>query len=308
MGTEIRYYLREIWKELFSKPIFLWAQAIAFKVLLAMVPVVLLATGIAGRILKQDRPFAYIERGIRDLVPAFGGDQIVAFLATLQDASLKFTVIGAVGILLTTLTLFTTLRVVLRSIFSEDWHEHRSLLKGYLFDFRMAVQTGILFLTSVGLTIFMQTGGNSMLARLGMEGTWLEQSWAVLVQGSLWVLPVLISLAMFFQLYWFIPQPRPPKRAAFAGAVTAAVLWESGKLGVTEYASRFGIADGWQSALGDTFLLTILLVVWAYYSGLTLNLGALVALLYERNRRDSPPETEAGPLAEGPSTEIPTNA
>jgi membrane protein len=306
MGTHIRYYLLGLWRELFNKPIFLWAQAIAFKVLVAMVPVVLLATGITGRILKQDRPFAYVERVIRDLLPSYGGDAVVAFLGTLQNASVRFTVIGAIGIVLTTVTLFTTLRVVLSHIFSEDWHEQRSLCRGYMFDFQMAVQTGVLFVASVGITVFMQTGGDSVLASIGMEGTWLQQLWATLVQGSLIVLPVLISLAMFFQLYWFIPKPRPPKRAAFTGAVTAALMWESGKLGVTEYASRFGFADGWQAALGDTFLLVLLLVVWAYYSGLILNIGALVALLYERRHRR--PKSQSGVIVQSPSTEILTDA
>ena len=154
----------------------------------------------------------------------------------------------------------------------------------------------------------MQTVGNVGLGRMGMGGTWTSEVWTTVVQTLLFLLPIAISAVMFFQLYWFIPKPRPPKRAALAGALTAAVLWEAAKIGVTAYATQFGIVGGWQSALGDTFLLILLVVLWAYYSGLVLCLGALIALLYERSSRDRP---NRGPVQEihvdSASTELTTH-
>lgn len=310
MSQLVQYYIRGLYRELWEKPIFLWAQAVAFKVLIALVPILLLATGVLGLFLRADRSFFYIERVIRDLFPSYGADELVAFLANLQDSGSQFTILGAIGIIVTSVTLFTTLRTVLGHIFSEDWHEQRSLLQGYLFDFQMALQTGFLLLGSIGLTIFMQTVGNAGLGEIGMDGTWVSEVWTSVVRASLLVLPAVLSTAMFFQLYWFIPKPRPPKRSAFAGAVTAALLWESAKIGLTAYATQFGIDGGWQSALGDTFLLILLVVIWAYYSGLVLCLGALVALLYERIHRDAPDRGKppAEIVVSTPSTELSTHA
>lgn len=288
MGNFVRYYIAGLYRELWEKPIFLWAQAVAFKVLIALVPILLLGTGILGLFLRADRSFFYIERAIRDLFPEYGADELVEFLSSLQDTGSQFTIIGAIGIVITSVTLFTTLRTALGHIFSEDWHEQRSLLQGYLFDFQMALQTGVLLLASIGMTVFMQTAGSVGLGQIGMGGTWTSAVWTSAVQTLLFLLPIVISAGMFFQLYWFIPKPRPPMRAALAGAVTAAILWEAAKIGVTAYATQFGVIGGWQSALGDTFLLILLVVLWAYYSGLVLCLGALVALLYERSHRDRP--------------------
>ncbi|MBO6573778.1 MAG: YihY/virulence factor BrkB family protein [Rhodothermales bacterium] len=305
----LRYYLTGLVRELRDKPVFLWAQAVGFKVLIALVPFLLLGTGLVGLFLQADRPFFYIERAVRDLFPSYGADELVAFLATLEESSGRFTIIGGIGIVITSVTLFTTLRVVLDHIFNEDWHEQRSILRGYLFDLQMALQTGFLLLASVAVTIFVQTAGRSAPDQLGVDGTFIAELWGALAQGALYALPVLLSVAMFFQLYWFIPKPRPPKRAALAGAVTAALLWEAAKTGVTVYAANFGFDGGWRAALDDTFLLIILVVLWAYYSGLVMSLGALVALLYERLHREGP-EGLAAPeiVVESASSEMVTHA
>ncbi|NNE71784.1 MAG: YihY/virulence factor BrkB family protein [Rhodothermales bacterium] len=309
MGQLITYYLRGLYRELFEKPIFLWAQAVAFKVLIALVPLVLLATGVLGLFLRADRTFFYIERVIRDLVPTYGADELVTFLSGLEASGSQFTILGVLGIAITSLTLFTTLRTVLGHIFDEDWHEQRTLLQGYAFDFQMAVQTGFLLLGSIGITIFMQTVGSSGPGYVGLDGTWVSEGLSGGVQALLLILPAVLSTVMFFQLYWFIPKPRPPKRAAFAGALAASLLWEAAKVGLTVYASQFGLEGGWQTALGDTFMLILLVVIWAYYSGLVLCLGALVALLYERHHRIGPDrEDHAMEMAvETASTELKTH-
>ncbi|MFT5143324.1 MAG: membrane protein [Rhodothermales bacterium] len=307
MGSVLRYYISGLYRELGEKPIFLWAQAVAFKVLIALVPILLLATGVFGFVLKSERPFQYVGRALREVFPAYGADELVAFLSTIQASSGRFTILGAIGIILASVTLFTTLRSVLGHIFSEDWHEQRTPLRGYLFDLRMAGQTGVLLLASVAVTVFMQTEGNLALTLIGMQGTWVSELWTSVAQISLLVLPFALSAAMFFQLYWFIPIPRPPRRAAFVGAMTGALLWELAKIGITSYAGAFGLRNGWQSALDETFLLIILIVLWAYYSGLILSLGALVALLYERMHRE-PPSHDAGTITvETASSEMKTH-
>ena len=304
MVRPIRYYLDGLYRELWRKPIFLWAQAIAFKVLLAIVPLLLLGTGILGQVLRQQRPFAYVEGVVRNLFPEYGADQLVAFLSGLQDAGGRFTLIGALGMVVTSVTLFTTLRIVLGHIFSEEWHQQRTALRGYLFDLQMAVQTGVLLLSSIGVTVFIQTADPAGVEQL--DSAFVTRTWDWIAQGSLYALPVLLTVTMFFQLYWFIPIPKPPKRAALAGAVVGALLWEAAKIGVTEYAARFGVEGGWQSALGDTFLLVILIVLWAYYSGLVLNMGAIVALLYERAHRETVPHHPTR-IVETASTEVSAN-
>ena len=82
-----RYYVRGLAGELYERQVFLWAQAIAFKVLITVVPVIVLGTGLAASILRLERPFSSVETLIRDFLPAYQSDQIVVFLSQLQSAS-----------------------------------------------------------------------------------------------------------------------------------------------------------------------------------------------------------------------------
>lgn len=312
MLASARYYIRGLFRQLYEKEIFLWAQAIAFKVLITLVPIVILGTGLFGRVLQQERPFAYVERVIRDFVPAYGADRLVGFLGQLQGASTALTIIGVATLVLTATTLFTTLRIVLANIFREDWHSTRSVLHGYLFDLRMAMQAGLFFLASIGLTVVAQTMGPpgiSALADIGIGTGWLQAVWDAAVHALSVGLPYLMSVGMFFQLLWFTPIPRPPKRSALAGALVGALLWEAAKSAFTAYATGMGSFDsGFLSLLGDTFVLVILLLFWAYYSGLVLCVGAIVTLLYEARHRlrleveelESPPSGSDLPEVEPP--------
>ncbi|MDQ7039381.1 MAG: YihY/virulence factor BrkB family protein [Rhodothermus sp.] len=289
----LRYYLVGLYHLLDRKPVFLWAQAIAFKVLVTLVPVLVLATGVLGRILQQERPFQAVARFIRDFLPAYQSDQLLQFLEQLQRASGTFTLIGMLGLLYATMTLFTTLRGVLCQVFDEPWHQGRSMLRGYLFDLRMMVQVGGLFLLTFGVSLAIQAvnaAGMEWLQRLSLDYGWLREGWQRLIQVLGLVIPYLLSLVMFFQLYYFTPKPRPPLRGALLGAMVAALLWEMAKTAFAFYATRSTLferfANSGISAIGHVFGLILAFGFWVYYSSVVFILGALLVLLYEKHQRD----------------------
>ena len=91
---------------------------------------------------------------------------------------------------------------------------------------------------------------------------------------------------MFFMLIYFTPIPNPPPRSGWTGAFVAAMLWEFAKVPFTMYVTRLGsFQDTWLSAFGSTFILILAFILWAYYSGLVLNIGAITTLLHERKHR-----------------------
>ena len=290
------YYGRGIWWWFNNRDVFIWAQAIAFKVLIAVLPIVILATGVLGQILRYDKPFESVAGFIQGFMPAYQSDQFIGFLEKLQGASSTFTIIGSVGLFITAVTLFTTLRVVLANVFVEEWDEHRTLLRGYAFDVRMIAQVGVFFLLSLGLSILVQTvnaSGLAMLQEAGMDRPWIQQGWGRVFRYVGLALPFLLSIFMFFQLFYFVPKHRPAKRSALTGAVVTALLWDVAKVLFTYYAAHIGqfdryrgnAADDGLAVLGDTFGLVIALVFWAYYSGIVLIIGAIVALLRESRHR-----------------------
>jgi membrane protein len=281
LWTGVQYYGLGLYLELSSKDVFLWAQAIAFKVLVTIVPVVILATGIIGRLLQGKDAFTAVSRFIRELLPGSQSQQLIDFLTQLQDASATIVGIGGVGLFLSALSLFITLRIAVSNAFEQTWHEQRSLLWGYLFDARMVIQVGILFIMTVGLSVFIPPFVNDvLLGQLIGDEQWLQWIWERTVWLTGLLLPLLLTTAMFYQLYYLVPKPHPKRRNALVGAVLAAVLWETAKQAFTYYATYVGYGTGTE-ALGNTFGLIVAFVFWVYFSGIVLMLGAVVASLRE---------------------------
>lgn len=339
------YYAGGLYREINRKEVFLWGQAIAFKVLVTIVPVIILATGVFGQMLKgrllpllgietTERPFQTIARFIRDFLPSYQSDQIITFLDQLQGASNTFTIIGIAGLVFSAMTLFTTLRVVISNVFQEDWHQSRSILGGYVFDLRMAAQVGLLFLLTIGLSLTVQAfnaAGAEWLAARGLDFVWVRTGWRQFFTWAVMLLPYLITTFMFFQLFFFIPKPRPPKTSALIGAGITALLWEVAKFGFTFYATNVGRFERYTGSpsedglavLGDTFGLIIAFVFWVYFSGVVLVFGALIVLLHEKRRRQRrvaaaaegteayaapAPEPSAHPESDPPADTPPTEA
>lgn len=296
----VRYYSIGLYLELSAKNVFLWAQAIAFKVLVTIVPIVVLATGILGRFLREKDSFAAVSRFIRELLPPSQSQRLIESIRQLQEASGTIVGIGGVGLFLSAMSLLITLRIAVSNAFEQTWHRERSLFRGYLFDVRMVLQVGLLFLLTIGLSVFLPSPtdiSEGVLQWMGGDGQWLQGVWSWSIRVTRLLLPLLITTAMFFQLYYFVPKPHPRKRSAAAGALIAAVLWEITKQAFTYYATYVGRFDRFGTdALGNTFGLIVAFVFWVYFSGVVLMIGAIVASLREHRH------VTAGKL---PGTELP---
>jgi membrane protein len=313
LAESIQYYLRGLYRELTAKNVFLWAQAIAFKVLVTIVPIVILSTGIIGRILQREDSFSAVQRFIRGLLPPSQSNEIITFLEQVESASGTIVGLGGIGLFLSAMSLFITLRIAVSNAFEQNWHEERSLIWGYIFDIRMVLQVGLLFLLTVGLSVVLPSFFNSVILNdIGGNAQWLRWTWNQLLYTTGILLPFLITTAMFFQLYYLVPQPHPRKRSAFSGAVIAGLLWEVTKQAFTYYATYVGQFDQYQtgaeglSALGNAFGLIIAFVFWVYFSSIVLMLGAVISSLHEHRHvtaghlpGDEPPP-EALPITDEP--------
>lgn len=292
-----RYYLGGLYRLISDRPVFLWAQAIAFKVLVTIVPVLFLAVAIMAQVLRQQDAFTAVSAFISNFLPPYNSQRIIQALDQLQSSSYALTAIGLAGLLFSAMTLFTTLRIVVSNIFQEEWHEQRSIVMGYVFDLRMAAQVGLLFLLSLALTAAMQTfnaAGIELLADLGLDYRWVTTGWRRLITLAGLLVPFVVTALMFMQLFYFIPKPHPPKRSALLGAATASLLWELAKNLFAWYATNVARFERYEGAtsgdsaiqgLGDAFGLIIAFVFWVYFSGVILVIGGLVALLHEKRRR-----------------------
>lgn len=283
LWRSVRYYGVGLYLELSTKHVFLWAQAIAFKVLVTVIPIVILATGIIGRVLQREDAFDTVALFIRELLPPNKSQGLIDFMNQLQSASGTIVGIGGIGLFLSAMSLFITLRIAVSNAFEQDWHQERSLLRGYLFDARMVVQVGALFVLTVGVSVFLPSLINDVLiGRIQENEQWIRWLWNRTLWATGLLLPLFITTVMFFHLYYFVPKPHPQKRSALVGATIAAVLWEATKQAFTYYATYVGQFNRYNTeTLGNTFGLIVAFVFWVYFSGVALMIGAVLASLRE---------------------------
>ena len=295
-----RYYLAGIWKRANEVPIFIWAQSIAFKVLVTILPLILIATGVFGLVLRQENPFDSVARYLRSFLPPGQSEGLVSLLYQLQESSQTITIFGAIFLLVTVVTLFSVLRYIVATAVG-DHHTYRPILGGYVFDLRMTLQVGLLFLLSFALTVsvtYISNESTQVLASWGFDPDVLKRGWGLVLRALTILVPYMISVLMFVQLYYFIPQPSPPSKSAFFGATVAAVLFELAKNGFTIYATYSGrfeqyvsdaagesAGDAALGGLGGVFGLLLALVFWVYFSGLVLIIGAIMTGLHERRNK-----------------------
>jgi membrane protein len=286
-----RYYVGGLLRKLFSCPVPIWCQAISFKVLTTLLPLILLAVGVFGLVLRQPDPFDTVAGYLREFLPPAQGEQLVTMVFELQKASGALTFVGAVFFLFTVLTLLGTVRYVVGQAVGQDRHGNRSIPQGYAFDLRMALQVGLLFLLSFGLTFAVNTLSVQTTAwgrAAGLDPDTLQRGWAAVLRGVTLVVPWLLSVGMFAQLFFFVPRPKPPLRSALTGAAVTAVLFELAKNGFTFYArylsgiNRYSDGEGGLGSLGGIFGLILVLGFWVYLSALTLIIGAMTVALHEQ--------------------------
>lgn len=258
---------------------------------MAAIPITVLGLGILGEVFQNRNALEIVSGLLEELTPAYL-NEITVFFQRLQETSETITLVGAAGSLIFATFLMNTLCESITLVFERTHHERRSFVAQYVFSFRMVLQVGGAFLLTVLLSFAIQTlnaSGASFITELGIDYVWLQSGWRRTIKFLGILIPFLLTAAMFFQLYYFVPKPRPPVKWVLAGTAIAAMSWELAKSLFTLYASNFAFFNQYREdtalglqALGETVGLIIALLLWVYYSGIVLIAGAIIVMLLEK--------------------------
>jgi len=271
-GYRLREFSRRMVEKCDDDEVFFMAGAIAFNLVLALFPLLVLGIGIAGFVLARfGDPTLFVLALVTDNLPQASGVDLSELVGSLTRGLLarrtSYTVAGAVFFLWVATRLSGSLRVALREIF--DIGVKRNPLHGKLFDVT-AVLLGVLLLTlNLGITVLIAAAVDYGVSIFGIGGSTLtlaERMLAYLISfGSIWVL-------LFF-LYRYVP-PRPISlRTAAIAATFTAVGHESLKFAFSWYATDVA---NYGSTLGNLATVAILFF-WIYYEALVFILGGEAA-------------------------------
>jgi membrane protein len=275
-------FLGRVYHKAGQDDIFFLAGAIAFNVLIAAVPFLLLMIAVFGFVLPvtvEDPEQAAVDY-VLSFLPA--SRSVIEFTRTIvSDIIAGRTQAGAFGLLLFvwfSTRLIGSLRSVLREVF--DLQEDRGIIQGKLFDAVMVAVAGSLFLLNTGITVALEAIHTYGVVWLGIAD-YAEVRWFQAVWGQL--LAFGFIFLMFALMYRYLPARRTPWRIALIAATFTALVWEVLKAAFAWYVAN--VAD-YTSTYGYLATL-IILVFWIYYSAVVFILGGEVGQVYElmRTRR-----------------------
>jgi membrane protein len=277
----VREFFRRLWDKSVEDEIFFMAGAIAFNVLVALVPLLILGIGLTGFVLSArfPDPTASVLALLSENLPIAGeGLDILELLrapvADLVQQRTGFTVLGAVFFIWVSTRLVASLRIALREIF--DVGQQRGILRGKVFDIQ-AVIVGVIFVTlNLGATVALEAGVSQGGGMLGLGESTL--SWAERILG--YGLSLASIWALFLIAYRYLPARRIPWSTAWVAATFSALLHESLKWGFSWYATEVA---NYGSTLGNMATVAVL-IFWIYYGSIVFILGGEVAQVYTMRR------------------------
>ena len=277
-----RDYVKRVWDNSGEDNILFLAGGIAFNILLAFVPFVLLLVSGLAYFLNQsaDASSAEVAALVERLLPqnpTAGSTVVREILADVVQTSGAVGVYSAVGFIWFSTRLFGSLRSVLCDVF--DIEQDRGIVAGKLFDIRLTIIATLLVVGYTVLSAYLAIATTRGIAVLRMTG--LREN----VMGQLeYVLGRIAAFAvvtlMFFSLYKFLPNRRIRAKTALVAALFTSTLFEVARNLFTAYVQRFDPG----SLYTGTLAAIVILVFWVYYAALIFILGGEVGQVYELRR------------------------
>ena len=233
----VREVAGEVRRAFVRDAVSLSAQAIAYKLVVAAVPIVGLALAVLSRFVgvgAQAEAVAVLGR----LVPPELATAAVTFLLSVGSVRGPLTVASTIGSGAAAVLLFSTFcRTTERALRPGG----RGALEALAFEARMAVQTGGLFVAAIVAAVLLGVPGRAGV----LERVLPASGWASALSGGLGdvlalVLPGVLGLGVAVQLFRYVPRPHPPWRSAVVGGAVTAVTWEAARWLFGLYLGAFG--------------------------------------------------------------------
>ena len=274
--------------------------ALAYYTVFSLAPLLVIVISVAGLIFGADAVSGAIFSQINGLMGAEAAKGIQDLLSSVSKPSTGIigTILGIVFLLVGATSVFGELQDALDRIWRAPARVRASglltLLRTRLLSFGMIL--GIAFLLMVSLV----TG-----AAIAAFGTWWGGwfgGWEVLAQVINAVIGFLMTTAVFALIYKLMPRVKVSWGDVWVGAAVTALLFTAGRLLISLYIGKTGVASGFGAA-GSVAVV----FVWVYYSAQVFLVGAEFTWIYaqrmgSQQHLSKPTESDIPQVSAGPAS------
>jgi membrane protein len=259
-------------KYLLRTDVHTFAFSVAANSILSFFPFVVLLMTLVRRVFHSRVMYDVVVELLRDYLPA-GQEFVIRNLNAAVETRHRVQVVSLIILLATSSGIFMPLEVALNRVWR--FPNNRSYVGNQLISLGLAFGCGVLALLSIAMT-----AGNVALMEFLLRG---HGSGFVRVVGFvvMKVFAIATSIAIFFLIYWVLPNGKVPARAVLPTAIIMGVLSEALKYGYILALPRLNFAEVY-----GPFALSVSIMFWAFLTGLLLLAGAnLSAEEHQRHAR-----------------------
>ena len=273
------HYFKGMFHRMDKHHVFLSAAAIAFSLVLSMIPMVLMMFAVLGNIIDPLNVEAQVNKLIDTLLPyPQFADYTKQFIISRIPEVIEFKTLagflGAFGLLFTSTWLFSTMRTVLNKTYGVS--EEKSAWIGLLRDFGMV----LLLIVFILLATFILPITNIILNAADEIEVLKVFQISGLADTLFSIISTFIIFLLFLVFYYLIPYEKLGKKVPIVSAFWATVLWEVARSIFGYYVRNFLVLNKVYGA----FVLVIVVMFWIFYSSILFIIGAEIGQLYRERK------------------------
>lgn len=246
--------------------------ALAYYTAFAVTPLLVFAISLAALLFEEQDARERVLGEIQRLAGAQPAEAIQSLGASASTASSSVaTALGLVSLLFGALGVFMQLQDALNTIWRapeqppEPWIQ---TVKRRLFSFATVLGTGFLLLASLILSAALNWLAENAAHRMNWPPQLME---AINIGVSF-----LVVAFLFAVIFKFLPDSPVRWRGALRGGVITALLFDTGKTGLGVYFAKSHVTSSYGVASS-----LILLLIWSYYTGQIVFIGAEFNRIYD---------------------------
>jgi len=252
--------LRSTTRYLLRTEVHTFAFSVAANAILSMFPFLLLLMTLIRRVFHSQVMYTIVENLLRDSLPT-GQEFVIRNLNAVVAEHHRAQIFSLVMLLVSSTGIFMPLEVALNRVWG--FRSNRSYLGNQLISLGLAFACGSLTLVSIGLT-----AGNVAVLKTVLHGyaNWYVQ-WAGFL--TMKIFSIGSGIAIFFLIYWLLPNGKVRARSVLPAAVIMGLLSEALK-----YVYIFALPFLNFGEVYGPFAISVGLMFWAFLSGMLLLTGA----------------------------------
>ena len=250
--------------DLISSDVYTLASAIAATAILSFFPFTILIISFVRHVVRSAAAYDVIVGLMRQYVP-IQQDLIIRNLEVMTDKFGGIQLASAIILLVSATGVFVPIEVTL----NRTWHApaNMSIVKNQLVSLGLVVWCGVLALLS-----FYVAGLNVSVVRLLFGWLPFPRFVSAIVFIILKAFGFALSIAIFFSVYYILPNIRLSLDKTLRASIFTGSLWELAKYGYIRVLPMLDL----DSVYGP-FSLAVTLIIWCYISALIMILGADLA-------------------------------